>query len=138
MTEFDKTYMGMAQLMANHSKAKRKQVGAVLVTPIGTVIPGYNGTPAGWDNSCEEDVNGSQVTKKEVIHAELNVILRAAKQGVSVLGGTIYVTLAPCVSCASMIAQAGIVRVVYGEAYRDMSGVDMLRDRLSICHQEVK
>lgn len=120
---FDKTYLGMAAMFAKHSKAQRKQVGAILVTQTGILLPGFNGTPHGWDNQCETD---DWVTKPETIHAETNCVLKAARQGVSVLGSTIYITLSPCPSCAALIAQAGIKRVVYAEEYRDKSGVNLL------------
>ena len=123
MINFDHIYMQMAREMSTASKANRKQVGAILVTNNGVLLPGYNGTPAGWPNKCE-DVNN--VTIPSVIHAELNCVLKAAKEGVSVIGSTIYVTLSPCVSCASMLAQAGVKRIVYDEEYRDMSGVNLL------------
>jgi dCMP deaminase len=120
--QLDSVYMGTALLHARLSKAKRKQVGAVLVTPSGVTLTGYNGTPSGYDNACE--ING--VTKPEVIHAELNCILKAAKEGVSVLGSTVYVTLSPCIACAAMLAQAGIKELVYREFYRSSEGLDLL------------
>lgn len=132
--KFDSTYMQMAQSIALHSKAVRKKVGAILVTNHGVVLPGYNGTPAGMDNSCEKiagyDHNTKQdvlVTKPEVIHAELNCILKAAKEGVSVVDSVVYVTLSPCVQCAAMMIQSGVKRVVFGEQYRDNSGILLLK-----------
>lgn len=132
--KFDNTYMQMAQSIALHSKAIRKKVGAILVTNHGVVLPGYNGTPAGMDNSCEiskgwsdQDYTEILVTKPEVIHAELNCILKAAKEGVSVVDSVVYVTLAPCVQCAAMMIQSGVKRVVFGEQYRDNSGILLLK-----------
>jgi dCMP deaminase len=132
--KFDNTYMQMAQCIALHSKAIRKKVGAILVTNHGVVLPGFNGTPAGMDNNCEEDkgydeLTQSQilVTKPEVIHAELNCILKAAKEGVSVVDSVVYVTLSPCVQCAAMMVQSGVCRVVFGEQYRDNSGILLLK-----------
>ena len=132
--KFDSTYMQMAQSIALHSKAVRKKVGAILVTNHGIVLPGYNGTPSGMDNNCEEDkgydeLTQSQilVTKPEVIHAELNCILKAAKEGVSVVDSTVYVTLSPCVQCAAMMIQSGVKCVVFGEQYRDDSGILLLK-----------
>jgi dCMP deaminase len=116
--------MAFAKLLAQHSKAERKQVGAVIVTSNGVVLTGYNGTPSGTENSCE-DSNG--ITKIEVLHAELNCILKAAKEGVSVIGSSLYVTLSPCKQCSAMIIQSGIKRVVYLEDYRDVSGIEYLR-----------
>lgn len=123
MNQIDYTYMNFAQLLAQHSKAERKKVGAVIVTNNGVVLTGYNGTPSGTENSCE-DSNG--ITKIEVLHAELNCILKAAKEGVSVVGATLYVTLSPCKQCAAMIIQSGISRVVYLDEYRDASGINYL------------
>lgn len=132
--KFDNTYMQMAQSIATHSKAVRKKVGAILVTNHGVVLPGFNGTPAGMDNNCEEDkgydeLTQSQilVTKPEVIHAELNCILKAAKEGVSVVDSTVYVTLSPCVQCAAMMIQSGVKRVVFNQQYRDDSGILLLK-----------
>lgn len=121
--QLDSVYMGTAILHSRLSKAKRKQVGAVLVTESGVTLTGYNGTPSGWDNSCEDSKNN---TKPEVIHAELNCILKAAKEGVSVVNSKVYVTLSPCVPCAAMLAQAGIKELVYGELYRSEEGLDLL------------
>jgi dCMP deaminase len=134
--QLDETYMGTAMLHARLSKAVRAQVGAVLVTSQGVTLTGYNGTPAGLPNECETVVKTSLpeyfkdtlVTKPEVIHAELNCILKAAREGVSCIGATMYVTLSPCVPCAAMMIQAGVKRLVYKEVYRDQSGINLLRD----------
>lgn len=129
----DETYMGTAMLHARLSKAKRAQVGAVLVTSQGVTLTGFNGTPAGLSNECEElkpqpfPHEPALVTKPEVIHAELNCILKAAREGVSCIGATMYVTLSPCVPCAAMMIQAGVKRLVYKELYRDISGTDLLQ-----------
>jgi len=130
--QLDETYMGTAMLHARLSKAIRAQVGAVLVTSQGVTLTGYNGTPAGLRNECENvkwDSNGDTylVTKPEVIHAELNCILKAAREGVSCIGATMYVTLSPCVPCAAMMIQAGITRLVYKDTYRDQGGTDLLQ-----------
>lgn len=131
--QLDETYMGTAMLHARLSKAIRAQVGAVLVTSQGVTLTGYNGTPTGLSNECEDthwDANHGDylVTKPEVIHAELNCILKAAREGVSCIGATMYVTLSPCVPCAAMMIQAGVKRLVYKEMYRDQSGINLLRD----------
>jgi dCMP deaminase len=128
----DETYMGTAMLHARLSKAKRAQVGAVLVTSQGVTLTGYNGTPRGLPNACEvfqtvHDSGPIYVTKPEVIHAELNCILKAAREGVSCIGATMYVTLSPCVPCAAMMIQAGITRLVYKDTYRDQGGTDLLQ-----------
>jgi dCMP deaminase len=130
--QLDKVYMQNAINMATLSHAVRKKVGCILVTPENLQIGAYNGQPSGWDNCCE-DVHESEpfeylVTKTTVIHSELNAILHAARQSVSVKDSTIYVSLAPCSACSAMIAQAGIKRVVYAEDYRDMSGITLLRE----------
>lgn len=128
----DETYMGTAMLHARLSKAIRAQVGAVLVTSQGVTLTGYNGTPAGLSNECEDthwDANHGDylVTKPEVIHAELNCILKAAREGVSCIGATMYVTLSPCVPCAAMMIQAGVKRLVYKDTYRIQDGTDLLQ-----------
>ena len=122
---FDDTYLGIAALVAKHSKAKRKQVGAVLVTVNGVMLPGYNGTFSGADNACEDD---DGVTLPTVLHAELNCLLKAAKEGVSVKDSTMYVTLSPCERCAAMLVQSGIKRLVYGEQYRESAGIELMRN----------
>lgn len=130
--QLDDTYMGTAMLHARLSKAKRAQVGAVLVTSQGVTLTGYNGTAMGRPNQCEElksqpfPREPALVTKPEVIHAELNCILKAAREGVSCIGGTMYVTLSPCVPCAAMMIQAGIKRLVYKDIYRDQGGITLL------------
>ena len=129
----DETYMGTAMLHARLSKAKRAQVGAVLVTSQGVTLTGYNGTAMGRPNECEElksqpfPREPALVTKPEVIHAELNCILKAAREGVSCIGATMYVTLSPCVPCAAMMIQAGVKRLVYKDSYRDQGGTDLLQ-----------
>jgi len=133
--ELDATYMGVALLHAKLSKARRSRVGACLVTRQGVCIPGYNGTPIGLDNNCEDRVlsyldnfqTETLVTKSEVIHAELNCILKAAKEGISCKHATAYVTLSPCVPCAAMLINAGITRLVYQDIYRDTQGLDLLQ-----------
>ena len=139
--QLDKVYMQNAINMTTLSHAVRKKVGCILVTPENLQIGAYNGQPSGWGNCCE-DVHETEpfeylVTKNTVIHAELNAILHAARQGVSVKGSTIYVSLAPCSACSAMIAQAGIKRVVYAEEYRDMSGVTLLKEHGIIVEQFV-
>ena len=126
--ELDSTYMGVALLHSKLSKARRSQVGACLVTAHGTLLAGTNGTPSGTSNECEDEINGELVTKGSVIHAEKNCILLAAKEGVSCLGATIYISLSPCLQCAAMLKQVGITRVVYKDTYRDLTGVQYLMD----------
>ena len=135
-SELDDVYMGTAILHSRLSKAKRAQVGAVLVTNHGVTLTGYNGTPSGLPNECEtiiktsvpEHLSDMLVTKPEVIHAELNCIMKAAREGVSCIGATVYVTLSPCVQCSAMLVQAGVKRVVYHQLYRDAFGIALLQD----------
>ena len=137
--QLDKVYMQNAVNMSTLSHAIRKKVGCVLVTPENLQIGAYNGQPSGWDNVCEDTHTTEPfeylVTKSTVIHAELNAILHAARQGVSVKGSTIYISLSPCASCSAMIAQAGIKRVVYEEEYRDRSGINLLKEHGIIVEQ---
>lgn len=125
--ELDGVYLGNALNHARLSKAVRSKVGAILVTTHGVMLSGYNGTPSGTDNVCEDMIDGVLVSKPTVIHAELNCIMKAARQGVSVDGSTVYVTLAPCLQCAAMLKQVGVVRLVYLQEYRDISGIRYLR-----------
>ena len=127
----DEAYMGTAILHSKLSRAVRKKVGACCVTPHGVCLTGFNGTPIGTDNCCEENY----VTKPTVIHAELNCILKAAKEGVSIIGSKMYVTLSPCLACSAMMIQAGIREVFYLEEYRDLSGVQYLQESGVLVHQ---
>jgi dCMP deaminase len=131
--QLDETYMGTAILHSKLSKARRAQVGAILVTRQGVTLTGFNGTAVGRPNACEvfqtvDDSGPVYVTKPEVIHAELNCIMKAAREGVSCVDATVYVTLSPCVQCAAMMLQAGVKRVVYLQQYRDDSGVKLLQE----------
>ncbi len=112
----------MAEIWAKNSYCKRRQVGALLVKDNMIISDGYNGTPSGFENICEE--NG--VTKPYVLHAEANAISKVAKSGNSSQGATLYVTAAPCIECAKLIIQSGIKRVVYKDEYRLTDGVDLL------------
>ena len=124
MEKFDKAYLEMAAVGARNSYCKRRQVGALIVKDRMIISDGYNGTPSGFENVCEDE-NG--VTKPYVLHAEANAITKVAKSGNSSEGATLYVTASPCVECAKLIIQAGIRRVVYTDAYRLTDGVDLLR-----------
>lgn len=127
--------MGTAILHSRLSKAKRAKVGAVLITPSKTIVPGVNGMPSGMSNECEDNINGALITKPEVIHAERNALIRCAKEGISTDGAHLYVTLSPCVPCAAMMIQAGIKRVVYMDKYRDDSGISLLESAGIIVEQ---
>ena len=124
MEKFDKAYLEMAAVWARNSYCKRRQVGALIVKDRMIISDGYNGTPSGFENVCEDE-NG--VTKPYVLHAEANAITKVAKSGNSSEGATLYVTASPGVDCAKLIIQAGIRRVVYTDAYRLTDGVDLLR-----------
>lgn len=129
--ELDQCYMRVALEHSKLSKATRAKVGACLVTSNGIIVPGYNGMAPGGSNECEylwSDAYGQiQSSKHEVIHAELNCILKCAKEQVSCFGCKIYVTLSPCLVCSEMLAQAGVAEVIYLEDYRDTSGIDNLK-----------
>ena len=122
--KFDRSYLEMAAVWAKNSYCQRRQVGAILVKDRMIISDGYNGTPSGFENVCEDE-NG--VTKPYVLHAEANAITKVAKSSNSSLGATLYVTASPCLECAKLIIQAGITRVVYSEEYRITDGVDLLR-----------
>ena len=114
----------MAAVWAKNSYCKRRQVGALLVKDRMIISDGYNGTPSGFENICEDE-NG--VTKPYVLHAEANAITKVAKSGNNSKGATLYVTASPCMECAKLIIQSGISRVVYRDEYRLSDGVDLLR-----------
>ena len=124
MGKFDDKYMDMAAIWASNSYCKRRQVGALLVKDRMIISDGYNGTPSGFENVCEDE-NG--VTKPYVLHAEANAISKVAKSGNSADGATLYVTASPCMECAKLIIQSGIRRVVYRDEYRLTDGIDLLR-----------
>lgn len=129
-------YMYTALLHAALSKAKRKQVGACLVTSTGTIVPSWNGTPQGTDNNCEyEAEDGTLVTKAEVIHAELGTILKCAKEGINTTGSSIYVSLSPCLQCSAMLLQAGVKKVYYREQYRDKTAIEYLQSNGVVVQQ---
>jgi len=120
--KLDKTFINIAKEVGSLSHCTRSKVGAVLVKDGNVISFGYNGTPAGMDNGCEEN----NVTKDEVIHAEMNAILKAAKSGNAVDGSTLYLSLSPCQNCCKLIIQSGIKRVVYLEGYRDLKPIEFL------------
>ena len=124
MDKFDRRYLEMASVWARNSYCKRRQVGALLVKDRMIISDGYNGTPSGFENQCE-DANG--VTKPYVLHAEANAITKVAKSGNNSAGATLYITDSPCMECAKLIIQAGIRRVVYADEYRLTDGIDLLR-----------
>ena len=122
--KLDLRYLRMARVWAENSYCKRRQVGALVVKNKMIISDGYNGTPSGFENICEDE-NG--ITKPYVLHAEANAITKLACSSNNSDGSTLYVTAAPCIVCAKLIIQAGIKRVVYGEHYRLEDGIDLLK-----------
>lgn len=122
---YDIAYLKMAQIWSGLSYAERLKVGALLVKDKSIISDGYNGTPSGADNKAEDE-NGD--SHWYVIHAEENVILKAAKQGYATKGATLYITHSPCQNCCKLILQSGITRVVYINEYRNIEGLDFLRN----------
>lgn len=121
--QLDKRYLKMARIWAENSYCERRQVGAILVKDKMIISDGYNGTPSGFENVCEDE-NGK--TKPYVLHAEANAITKVAKSANNSQGSTLYVTTSPCIECAKLIIQAGINRVVYTNAYRIDDGIKLL------------
>lgn len=122
--KYDRTYMRMAMEWAKLSHCTRKQVGALIVKDRMIISDGYNGTPTGFDNCCE---NEQGQTHWYVLHAEANAILKVAASTQSCEGATLYITMSPCRECSKLIFQAGIKRIVYHEAYSDVQGLDFLK-----------
>jgi dCMP deaminase len=120
----DQRYMRMARIWAENSYCERRKVGALIVNNKMIISDGYNGTPSGFENNCEDEHFQS---KPYVLHAEANAITKVARSHNSSDGATLYVTASPCIECSKLIIQAGIKRVVYGEEYRIMDGVDLLK-----------
>ena len=120
---FDERYLRMARIWAENSYCQRRKVGALVVKEGMIISDGYNGTPSGFENVCEDD-NG--ITKPYVLHAEANAITKLARSSNNSDGSTIYITASPCIECAKLIIQAGIRRVVYGEKYRLTDGIELL------------
>ncbi len=121
--KLDQRYLAMARIWSLNSYCVRRQVGALMVKDKMIISDGYNGTPSGFENVCED----GDVTKPYVLHAEANAISKVAKSNNSSMGATMYITASPCIECAKLIIQAGISRVVYSEEYRSSEGVDLLR-----------
>ena len=120
----DQRYLRMARIWAENSYCKRRQVGALLVKDGAIISDGFNGTPSGFENICEDENN---VSKPYVLHAEANALTKVARSNNSSDGATLYVTASPCLECSKLIIQSGIKRVVYGEEYRLMDGVELLK-----------
>ena len=133
-TKFDKSYIEMAHVWAKNSYCERRKVGALIVKNRMIISEGYNGTPSGFENICEEE---SGATKPFVLHAEANAITKVAKSNNSSEGATLYITDSPCMECAKLIIQAGIERVVYSNKYRITDGLDLL-DRAGVAVEQLE
>lgn len=120
----DKRYLRMARIWAENSYCQRRKVGALIVKDNSIISDGYNGTPSGFENICEDE---DGLTKQYVLHAEANAITKVAASTNNCYGATLYTTAAPCIECAKLIVQCGIKRVVYCEAYRLLDGVELLQ-----------
>lgn len=120
----DRRYLRMARIWAENSYCQRRKVGAIVVKDKMIISDGFNGTPSGFENVCEDE---SGLTKPYVLHAEANAITKVARSNNSSDGATLYVTASPCLECSKLIIQAGIKRVVYAELYRICDGIELLR-----------
>lgn len=121
---YDRAYLRMAHQWSKLSHCNRKQVGAIIVKDAMIISDGYNGTPAGFDNCCEDEEGNTQWY---VLHAEANAILKVAKSTNNCKGATLYLTLSPCKDCSKLVLQAGITKVVYSNSYKDTEGIDFLK-----------
>ena len=131
----DLRYLRMARIWSENSYCIRRQVGALIVKDKMIISDGYNGTPSGFENICEED----GVTKPYVLHAEANAITKIARSGNNSEGATLYVTDSPCIECAKLIIQAGIRRVVFARSYRLTDGIDLLkRANIEVVHMPIE
>ncbi len=124
LNKYDKAYLKNAKEWGQLSYCQRKKVGAIIVKDKMIISDGYNGTPSGFENCCEDDEGK---TKWYVLHAEANAILKVAKSTQSCDNATLYITMSPCKDCSKLIHQSGIVRVVYQNSYKDLAGIDFLK-----------
>jgi dCMP deaminase len=124
LNKYDKAYLRIAKEWSLLSYCKRKQVGAIIVKDRMIISDGYNGTPSGFENCCEDEEG---LTRWDALHAEANAILKVARSTQSCEGATLYITLSPCKECSKLIHQSGIKRVVYHNGYRDDSGLQFLK-----------
>lgn len=122
--QLDIRYLRMAKIWAENSYCTRRQVGAIIVKDLMIISDGFNGTPAGFENICEDEEG---ITKSYVLHAEANAITKVAKSNNSSEGATLYVTTSPCIECSKLIIQSGIKRVVFDEKYKTTEGLDVLK-----------
>jgi dCMP deaminase len=125
--KFLEYYMGIAEATAQLSSARRLKVGSVVVRDHQIIGTGYNGTPAGWDNNCEDQLpDGTLVTKNITIHSESNSLMKVARSTESSVGATMFCTYSPCIDCAKLIHQAGITKLYYRNSYKSNDGLDFL------------
>ena len=144
--DLDRTYLQMAEVWGRLSKAERKKVGCLIVKNGQIISDGYNGTPAGYNNTCEIENEGFHPsakdkleTKPEVLHAESNALMKLAKSTNSSDGSTVYLTMSPCFECSKLMIQAGVKRLVYSEKYRNESGINFLNENnIETCFSPVK
>jgi dCMP deaminase len=130
--QFDASYIEIAKIWAKNSYCKRRHVGAIIVKDKMIISDGYNGTPSGFENICEDENN---ITKPYVLHAEANAITKVAKSNNSSENATLYITTSPCIECAKLIIQAGIIRVVFADKYHNTDGIDLLkRANIDVVH----
>jgi dCMP deaminase len=133
---FDRRYLEMAGIWAQNSYCKRRQVGALIVKEKMIISDGYNGTPAGFENNCEDE---DFATKPYVLHAEANAITKVAKSNNSSDGATLYITTSPCMECAKLIIQSGIRRVVFSDKYHNEDGIKLLeRANIEVVHLNIE
>ncbi|MEG1580435.1 MAG: dCMP deaminase family protein [Bacteroidaceae bacterium] len=129
--DLDKRYLRMARIWSENSYCERRKVGALIVKNQMIISDGYNGTPSGFDNVCEDE---NKITMPYVLHAEANAITKIARSNNNSDGATLYVTASPCIECAKLIIQAGIKRVIYAEHYRLEDGIELLkRAHIEVC-----
>ncbi len=134
-SQFDKRYLEMAKIWAQNSYCKRRQVGALIVKERMIISDGFNGTPAGFENVCEDE---NYVTKPYVLHAEANAITKVAKSNNSSEGATLYITTSPCMECSKLIIQSGIRRVVFCDKYHNQDGIELLHKAgIEVNHIEI-
>lgn len=135
-TELDHRYLRMARIWSENSYCERRKVGALIVKNKMIISDGYNGTPSGFENVCEDENN---VTKPYVLHAEANAITKIARSGNNSEGSTLYVTDAPCIECSKLIIQSGIRRVIYAREYRLTEGIELLqRAGIEVVHMPIE
>lgn len=128
MKQNHKLFFDIAERIAQESHSRRLKVGSILVKDGQIISIGYNGTAPGRDNNCEYEVDGKLVTKPEVIHGEMNVLRKCVVSGISTVDATLYNTIAPCIDCSKFLVGLGLKEILYLHDFRDMSGVEFLKE----------